>query len=532
MNENSMWGRPAGRPHDHEITIYENQRTGALAGFFLIALGVFHNFGEPIALVIIGLGVFALTLWKLEFGIFVAFAELFANSHGHLISTSVGGFSLSLRMVVFLVVMLAWVGLLIFKKTKLSLKDNRLIWFAPLFVAVIIGYTVGFSQNDFRQAFDDGNAYFYLAYLFPILSIEWNNSRLRILLQVFAAAAIWVVILTLGLLYEFTHFPAWMLSRSYTFIRDTRTGELTRMTDSIFRIFLQAQFSPIALTFLLAPWLWLKDFEKKSRFWLVLILSCLVGTILIGLSRSFWVGILLGLVPFIILLIKLLKPGFKKLIGSAGLGASSGLIGAVILVLIILFPLPYRMSSAGELSSLFSSRAGDLGDVAISSRWNLLPEMWQEVVVSPILGSGFGEEVTFKTDDPRARSISPDGTWTTHAFEWGWLDLWLKMGLLGPLAFLWLFYGLLRGLLTQSNRPAWLTVGLVSSLVMLYATHIFSPYLNHPIGLGFILLVVPFLETENKFVLFRLPQGIRLESRPANLSSAQMTNSRLDVGEI
>ena len=236
--------------------------------------------------------------------------------------------------------------------------------------------------------------------------------------------------------------------------------------------------------------------------------------------------------PFIILLIKLLKPGFKKLIGSAGLGASSGLIGAVILVLIILFPLPYRMSSAGELSSLFSSRAGDLGDVAISSRWNLLPEMWQEVVVSPILGSGFGEEVTFKTDDPRARSISPDGTWTTHAFEWGWLDLWLKMGLLGPLAFLWLFYGLLRGLLTQSNRPAWLTVGLVSSLVMLYATHIFSPYLNHPIGLGFILLVVPFLETENKFVLFRLPQGIRLESRPANLSSAQMTNSRLDVGEI
>jgi len=515
---------------------------GALAGGFLLSLAVFHNVGEGIFLAVVGLGIIALTVWRLEYGLLAAFAELFANSHGHLVSTEIGGFDLSLREVVFLAVMVGWVVYIIRQKIKDTkfcvpttiIKNPIWIYFLPIIIAVAIGYIVGFKENEAGKAFNDGNAYFYLAYLFPILSVKWDSIKQRQLLQVFAAAAIWVTILTLGLLYEFTHFPAWMLSRSYTFIRDTRTGELTRMTDSVFRIFLQAQFSTIIFAFLLAPWLWLKELDKKSKGRLLLILSCLAGTILIGLSRSFWVGILAGLVLFIFLLIKMVKPGIKLLAGSAGLGVVSGIIGGVILVLIILFPLPYRMSSPGELSALFSSRTSELGDVAISSRWNLLPEMWEEVIAAPIIGSGFGEEVTFKTDDPRARTISPDGAWTTYTFEWGWLDLWLKMGILGPLAFLWLFFGLLKGLLADvvrlernpsealakadKSRPAWLTIGLVSGLFMLYATHVFSPYLNHPLGLGFLLFIVPFIKTETVLIPFRLPTVVIME-RPTSLAT-------------
>jgi hypothetical protein len=43
---------------------------------------------------------------------------------------------------------------------------------------------------------------------------------------------------------------------------------------------------------------------------------------------------------------------------------------------------------------------------------------------------------------------------------------------------------------------AWLGVGLIASLVMLYVTHIFSPYLNHPLGIGFLLFLVPFMQTK------------------------------------
>jgi len=493
----------------------------ALAGCFLLSIAVFHNVGEGFFLITAGIGVLVLTIWRLEYGLFAAFAELFANSHGHLVSTEVYGFDLSLREVVFLAIMIGWVVCVIGQKKYRPLgewpfaptviKNSILIYFLPLFIAIIIGYIVGFTQNETGKAFNDGNAYFYLAYLFPILSVKWDSLKQRQLLQVLAASAVWIIILTFGLLYLFTHLSGEALVYIYRFIRDTRTGELTKMSGVIFRVFLQAQFSVIVFAILIAPWLWLKEITKKIKIYLALILSLAIGTVLISLSRSFWIGIIAAAIPFTFLLISLLKPTIKKFASGLGFSIASVAAAVVVLAVVTLFPIPYRLGSLNDLTWLFASRTSDMGDVAISSRWNLLPEMWEEVKVAPLLGSGFGEEVTFKTDDPRARSISPDGTWTTYSFEWGWLDLWLKMGLLGPLAFLWLFYGLLKGLLKDKSRPIWLTIGLVSGLVMLYATHVFSPYLNHPIGLGFLLFVLPFLSAEKELVPLHLSSKLVLD---------------------
>lgn len=485
----------------------------ALAVGFLLSIAVFHNVGEGIFLFIAGISILVLTIWHLEYGLFTAFAELFANSHGHLVSTEIYGFDLSLREVIFLAVMIGWVVCIIGQKkyrpsgerpsfaglrkdkpfAPTVIKNSILIYFLPLFIAIIIGGIVGLMQNETAKAFNDSNAYFYLAYLLPILSVKWDSLKQRQLLQVLVAAAIWVITLTFGLLYLFTHLSGEALFYIYRFIRDTRTGELTKMSGVIFRVFLQAQFSVIVFALLIAPWLWLKEITKKTKIYLALILSLAIGVALISLSRSFWIGIIAAAIPFVILLISLLKPTIKKFASGFGFSIVSVVAAVIFLAIVTLFPIPYRLGSLTDLTWLFASRTSDMSDVAISSRWNLLPEIWEEVKAAPFLGSGFGEEVTFKTDDPRARTISPDGTWTTYSFEWGWLDLWLKMGLLGPLAFLWLFYGLIRGLLTNKNRPAWLTIGLISGLFMLFATHVFSPYLNHPLGLGFILFVIPFL---------------------------------------
>ena len=48
------------------------------------------------------IGIFGVTIWKLELGILIAFAELFANSHGHLMSVQIGLLDFSSRMAVFL----------------------------------------------------------------------------------------------------------------------------------------------------------------------------------------------------------------------------------------------------------------------------------------------------------------------------------------------------------------------------------------------------------------------------------------------
>ncbi|MBI4598571.1 O-antigen ligase family protein [Candidatus Uhrbacteria bacterium] len=469
---------------------------GSLAGVFALGILAFHSGFAPVALVLISLGVFCLTLKRLEWGIAATFAELFANSHGHLLAMDLGGFRLSLRMAVFLAVMAAWAILILFKKVKFSFGDARWHPFIPLFFAIAVGFAGGIAGHDVRKAFQDGNAYFYLAYLFPVLSVSWNAVKQRMLLQVLAASAAWVTLVTLGLLYVFTHFPEWVLGPVYTFIRDTRTGELTKMPDTnLFRIFLQAQFSAIIFAFLLAPLLWLKAMVARERAWTTAVLAGLAAVIFISLSRSFWVGIAAGVFVFLAFLALAVRPSLKRAGAGAALSVAAGIGGILLLVGIILFPLPNRFGSTGALSSLFSSRTTDATDVAVSSRWKLLPPMWELIAKKPILGQGFGQEVEFQTDDPRARAFSPDGTWRTYALEWGWLELWLKMGILGPIGFLLVFGSLARGLIPYlKEERAWLALGFMASLTALYIIHTFSPYLNHPLGLGFLVFLLAFLK--------------------------------------
>ena len=474
-----------------------------LAAVFAVSIAVFPSpIASAIALAVGITAVFAISWKRPELGLLIAFAELFANSHGHLIAYDVGGFSFSSRMAVFVAVMAAWAVALACRRTKLSLRDPRLTPFVPLLVAVTVGFVIGLILHDPVVAFKDGNAYLYLAYLFPILSIDWDATKKRLLLQVLAASAAWVTIVTLGLLYVFTHFPEWMLGAVYLFIRDTRTGELTKMAGNIFRVFLQAQFSVIAFAFFLMPFLFLRDMPKRAYRVVTLLLVLVAAVVIISLSRSFWVGIIAGAFAFVALKLVDGWPAAGperveggKIIAKAVASMIIATVGAgILLASIVLFPLPYRVGRVSDLSGLVSSRTTDISDVAISSRWNLLPPLMDQIKEHVALGSGFGQEITFVTDDPRARAINPDGTWTTYALEWGWLELWLKMGLLGPLAFVFLFAGLVRGLWpTMRTSQSWIAVAFISSLAMLYATHTFSPYLNHPIGLGLLLFVVPFL---------------------------------------
>jgi O-antigen ligase len=166
----------------------------------------------------------------------------------------------------------------------------------------------------------------------------------------------------------------------------------------------------------------------------------------------------------------------------------------VFVILAIFIPLPYRDGSFAALTDLFSSRATGLADSAIDSRWKLLDPMLALIKDDPLLGHGFGQKVEFISDDPRIRAQVPDGLFQTYSLEWGWLEIWLKLGLLGLLGFGCLFFGLLRALRSSLVGPAaWLSIGFVSGLVFLAVTHVFSPYLNHPLGLGYLLFLVPFL---------------------------------------
>ena len=116
------------------------------------------------------------------------------------------------------------------------------------------------------------------------------------------------------------------------------------------------------------------------------------------------------------------------------------------------------------------------------------------------MGQGFGATITYQSSDPRVLQASPTGEYTTYAFEWGWLDIWLKLGLFGVLAYLVLIGKIvISGLkLVLDNRQQTIdnrtVLGLIIGLGVIVVVSIFSPYMNHPLGIGYLILVSAILE--------------------------------------
>ncbi len=499
--------------------MFSKQFIGKTAGVVLAALTLTTLVAIPIqhqqipSLIVLGVifVVTAVMAYKNPVnGLLIAFAEIMVGGHGHLIDASVGGFSLSIRMVIFAAVMLAWLATSIKTKTWPKFMVLRDTPWLLLLVAVVVGTVIGFAQNNVGQAFDDANSYVTIAYLLPLLSIVWDSNKKRELLQVFFASTVFICVNTLLIVFLFTHLPGGLLRGVYEFVRDARIAEVTLLTGPnwfvghflssaspwYFRVFEPAHFFPMVMIFaLVAAKFTVWKSERMPLAAKATLILC-TATFVASLSRSFVLGAVAG--AAIVALFALLDA--PKTVGKYVLNA--GRVGVVMAVGVVLFwavivsPIP-KHPNLKDAAFYKSSQADDRG-LAISSRWNLLYPMYQEIVASPMLGRGFGHNVTFITDDPRIRATNPTGEYTTYRFEWGYQDIWLKMGLLGLIAFVWYLVVVSRAFyFTYHNHGhRWLTIGLYAGVVALFVTHVFSPYLNHPIGLGYMLFVLPFFDWE------------------------------------
>ena len=491
---------------------YDKRLWWVLGGILLthlIAASVQESVWAWVPLIAIGVATLSISYHRLEWGLAVAFLEMFIGGHGHLIDVTVHGFSLSIREVLFVAVMAGWFALLVTRKLKPEFVAHRDLPFALLAVAVLIGAVKGFATNDAGTAFDDMNSYLTLGYFFPMISLRWDGERKRLLLQTFAVSAVWIALTTLVYLYAFTHLPGLASHELYTFVRDSRLAEITLLTSGhtvdflgnspwYFRVFQQSQAIVAAFELLLIAGtllLWREAQEKLPKP-LIAAHGLMIATILASLSRSFWIGCVAGF-GVIMLFVLMSKPRFSVLLKRhVQLGAIS-VIAIVTLWLAVVIPVPPRPDLSE--SSFYKGRDENTREVAVSSRWNLLRPMMDEILADPIIGSGFGEEVTYISDDPRLRAIDPTGEVTTYRFEWGYHDLWLKMGFLGLLSFGWFFVTAMSVAfesVRRQDKRYWIVVGLAAGVVMFYAAHVFSPYLNHPIGLAFLLFILPFFPWE------------------------------------
>ncbi len=437
------------------------------------------------------------TFRKLEYGLAIAFLELMSNAHGYIFFQTGGPLVVSARMIIFLAVFIGWGLAILLRRTKLRFCDERMSMFLLLGLAIVCGFVIGFLRRNPVAVFQDGNAYLYLAYLLPVMNVEWTTLKQRVALQMLAAGTVFSAISSIAILYAYTHFSEPFLKALYVFLRDIRFAEITRLDFGMYRIFEQTQFFAVIFGLLLIPRLFF-DQSKQDRRLTVGSLVMLFVVTLIGMSRSFWFGLIAALFVILLALIFIVRPSIKQALRGVAYGMSAMILSVLLLLVTVAFPWPNQSANHDSLSEIFGSRLG-ASDVAVSSRWNLLTPMLAQIKESPILGNGFAQTITYKTDDPRVRAIHPDGTWTTYSLEWGWFELWLKMGILAPIGFIALFVAYIRRSRQLFGTPkVWIGVWVIASMSFLYMTHVFSPYLNHPIGLGTILLLCIFFPDDLK----------------------------------
>ena len=489
---------------------------------FTLFFEIFSLFGNfyPIIntvcfFVILGF-ILILSLENIKYGLYFVIAELIIGSQGHLFSVNFSGINLSIRIGIFLVIMSVWLLNLIKNRDISFLKNKFFKYYAVFFVFLVWGFVNAIlNKNSFSNIFFDINGYFYFAYIFPFFSYLNSFKDIYNVLKVSLASLVMSSLKVVFLLYVFSHEILVVNSTLYKWVRDTRIGEITKMQGDFYRIFFQSQiYNAIAffaiIIIILGSYL-LSQKQKQinkqqinSFIFSVLMLS----SVLLSLSRSFWVGCFVGAVFLLGLFLFFYKKRIFSIKNLFYLFYAVSISTFILVSLVIKIPFPQKSTTNLDI---LKNRAATIivnGEAAVSSRWNLLPPLLKEIQNKPLLGHGFGKTITYTSSDPRIlnSTAGQSGKYTTYAFEWGYLDMWLKLGIIGVFPYIvlllvLLFKGLQNAIKSikvlndvDDNIDNLVLLGLFLGFIVLIVTNIFTPYLNHPLGIGYILFFTVVLD--------------------------------------
>jgi len=465
---------------------------------FLSFLSFFTPLAQTILFFLLCLTVLIVSLYDLKKGLIIALTELFFGGFGYLFALKIGGLNLSIRYGFFIVIFAATLWQII-KERRIEFFHSRFfskyLWLGLfLFIGLASGYLRRYNP---AVIFFDFNAFFFLGYLISFYQAFKNQKDLKEIWPVFWTALSWLAFKTIFVFCFFISGFSEIGSPFYKWLRDSGVGEITLLSQNLFRVFFQSQiYLVFALILLAAEKIWSAKFSSKARHVEFLVLGILYSAaIIISLSRSFWVGLFFCLALLFSASFLFLRKNLKEIIFSF-LKILGIFFGGFLLILVLI--LAFHPTHNPFIYFGASSNRASISDAASLTRFEQLTPLWSAIKKHWIFGAGFGKTVSFISHDPRVLSQNPSGLHTTSAFEWGWLDLWLKIGLLGLLSYLMLlltiskkYWQLIRYSVFNNKELANLSikVGLSASLIALIIIHCFTPYLNHPLGLGWLILV-------------------------------------------
>lgn len=420
----------------------------------------------------------------------VFFVELFVGGGGRLIDFGV----LSIRQVLFLLVLLTFVYRIVKEKGYLDQKVNTLIRFNPVTIGVyaliawfIASAAIGFMNGhpisiivmDFlRVAYVA--VYFPLAYY--ISNERFTLNRIITLLK-YSALAVAIFTITVDLLGK-TVFAADFYP-FYVFMN-------TIMNDDLFfrpsnSVFYKSHFFVLIGLILSLNQLLNKNYRKLDIA--IVILSSI--SIIWSETRGFLLAFMLGVLMIIILDVKVIVDPIKGLSSKIKkLVQSQQFIKKLVMCVVVLVSVPfmykYMTLERFEVATVQHSsntpeveEQPEVNDVSVNARMEFIVAS-KDILVQPknlIFGIGYGSEVAGRTD----------------GLEMSFLDILVEQGMIGLAIWCFLFliiYLNYYSAYKKGQKLFTIDISLLSAFIgVLLLTNI-NPYINNPIGISFFLIML------------------------------------------
>jgi len=333
-------------------------------------------------------------------------------------------------------------------RTSLRL-DKKLLWLGAaagffLLLEVAVAY---FQGHGVRAIFQDVWPFAFLLLIFPARQffetadgVAKARAILTRLVGVFMIGNAIFGLITWGL---FVSGQTVLQSPFYKWFRDVLMGKITDLGTGFWRVVEPTHLLIVPLILIIVAWLMaqrkegrampaeshgaesgakMREWSKSSasRWWSWICLTAGLLILAMNLSRAYLLGLALGF------LILLALYGWRSWWRPALLSAA--------IFMALFFGLNLAASGGRTIGlELFGLRLGSVvapnSEESSATRMMILPELLKNIKAHPLLGVGFGSSVTYFNSFAQ-KDI------TTRNLDWGYLEMYLELGLLGCLTFL------------------------------------------------------------------------------------------------
>jgi hypothetical protein len=462
--------------------------------------------------------------------------ELVLGGKGYLFSFAAGDTVFSIRQALFIIVIVGFLIAVVRERRLVFFHTPYFRWSLPFFLLLGLGLVLGWFRHPHDLWFHDSNGYFAFALFLPFSQAFRSRERLSLLVRRLAPAVTALALFTIllsGIFSTVYYHPGFLKATAisddqraklaldgdadqarvgqstsitpdvlrvdwsdvsderplvYRWVRDTGTAEIAYLGQRVFRVFTGSHiFLAVGLVWCFAfasrierPW-------KSRKAWAFWSLFCVLAVaFLLSFSRSLWLGAGVGILAV------LFFNGRRALIRGLATVGVLAIVGAGAIMIV-------APRSLEIIQERFQATSASTSEIAASNRLQLLPEVLKTIRNHPYIGNGFGLSVTYQsliagtTDVEYVR---------VYMFEWAYLDLISKIGLIGLGAFFLLLGRIvaIQRLALRRNDDSARThiLGALAAVIIVMVAHIFTPYLNHPLGISLLAVsatsVLPFLK--------------------------------------